>query len=193
MSTVKTYSTRSNARRALGKICVKCVALAKELITENEDGTYSFDEDRIEELMTTQEWQEVYGSTGKGIPDETIAEPVEEFHSVTEAEHTEHRAEVKPTKKAPKAKKVTEVVEKKPHGNNSAALKSSLKLNREIRCITTGEVWPNAYRMWKQNPGFMTSAQQDGLTKKLYEAAKKGYLEIVIINELHFQLTTLPA
>ena len=65
---------------------------------------------------------------------------------------------------------------------------SSIKLDRTIVCLSTKETWKNAYRMWLENPGLMTSSQQDRLTAKLYGAAKLGVREIVSINGMEFCL-----
>jgi len=75
----------------------------------------------------------------------------------------------------------------KPHEAQSA----SMKLDRTIYCVETKETWKNAFRMWKANPKFMTSAQQDALTKKLYGAAKEGRREIVKVGDLNFYLVNV--
>ena len=63
-------------------------------------------------------------------------------------------------------------------------MKDSLKLDRRIVMLTGGgEVWPNAYRMWCAYPALMTSAQQDRLTKQLYDAAKRGERLVVTVND----------
>ena len=71
------------------------------------------------------------------------------------------------------------------------AMQASLKLDRRIRCEETGEEWKNAHQMWKENPGYMTSAQQDRLTKQLYAAAKEGQRVAVKVNDLHFSLVNV--
>lgn len=53
------------------------------------------------------------------------------------------------------------------------AMQASLGLDRNIMCVETKESWKNAFRMWKQNPSWMTSAQVDRLTRVLYTAAKQ--------------------
>lgn len=73
------------------------------------------------------------------------------------------------------------------------AMKDSLKLDRRIRCEETGQEWKNAYAMWKENPGYMSSGQQDRLTLKLYTAAKQGVREIVKVNDLNFSLVNVTA
>lgn len=71
------------------------------------------------------------------------------------------------------------------------AMQASLKLDRRIRCEETGEEWKNAHQMWKENPSYMTSAQQDRLTKQLYAAAKEGQRVVVKVNDLHFSLVNV--
>lgn len=73
-------------------------------------------------------------------------------------------------------------------GGERPAMRDSLKLDRRIVMVDTGEVWPNAYRMWCAYPALMTSAQQDRLTKQLYAAAKQGVREYVVINECTYCL-----
>lgn len=70
-------------------------------------------------------------------------------------------------------------------------MKASLKLDRTITCITTGEVWKNAYRMWRENPDWMTSSQQDRLTQQLYKAAKMGDKAVVEVNGRYFELVNV--
>lgn len=67
-------------------------------------------------------------------------------------------------------------------GGERPAMRDSLKLDRRIVMVDTGEVWPNAYRMWCAYPALMSSAQQDRLTKQLYASAKQGVREYVMIN-----------
>jgi len=78
-------------------------------------------------------------------------------------------------------------------GLTRPAMKDSLKLDRTIACLTTGETWKNAYRMWVANPGWMTSAQVDRLTATLYKAAKAGERVSVVINDREFQLVSVAA
>lgn len=68
---------------------------------------------------------------------------------------------------------------------------NSLKLDRRIRCEETGEEWKNAHVMWKQHPDYMTSAQQDRLTRQLYSAAKLGQKLVVKINDRSFSLVNI--
>jgi len=56
-----TYDTRAHALKVLKEICVKCVKHAKEVLTEVE-GKWVLDEDKLEELMTREEWNNVYGT-----------------------------------------------------------------------------------------------------------------------------------
>jgi hypothetical protein len=69
------------------------------------------------------------------------------------------------------------------------AMRDTLKLSREIRCLDTMETWPNAHQMWKQHPDWMSSGQQDRLTRKLYEAAKRGEAAVAEMNGRRYQLT----
>jgi len=68
-------------------------------------------------------------------------------------------------------------------------MQASLKLDRRITCVETGETWPNAYQMWRAHPDWMTSSQQDRLTAQLYAAAKLGEQRRVSINDRTFHLT----
>ena len=70
-------------------------------------------------------------------------------------------------------------------------MKTSLKLDRTIRCVETDEEWANAHRMWVDNPDWMTSSQQDRLTARLYAAAKRGERESVVVNGRTFELVNV--
>lgn len=70
-----------------------------------------------------------------------------------------------------------------------ASMSATLKLSRQIRCLDTMETWPNAHQMWKQHPDWMSSGQQDRLTRKLYEAAKRGEATVAEVNGRRYQLT----
>lgn len=70
-------------------------------------------------------------------------------------------------------------------------MQASLKLDRTITCVQTGEVWKNAYQMWVAHPDWMTSSQQDRLTAQLYAAAKQGEQKQVTINDRTFMLVTV--
>lgn len=73
-------------------------------------------------------------------------------------------------------------------------MKTSLKLDRTIIASYHGQelgTWKNAYQLWKQHPDWMTSAQQDGLTAKLYKAAKEGQQITVEINGRFFHLANV--
>ena len=85
--------------------------------------------------------------------------------------------------------------ERAPSVTQADMMKTSLKLDRTIVATwktaegneCSGE-WKNAYQMWKANPTWMTSSQQDTLTAKLYAAAKKGDKITVEINGRAFEL-----
>ena len=70
-------------------------------------------------------------------------------------------------------------------------MKESLKLDRTIICVNTGETWKNAYQMWLANTHWLTSAQQDRLTAQLYAAAKVGEQKIIEINARSFMLVNI--
>ena len=70
-------------------------------------------------------------------------------------------------------------------------MKESLKLDRTIICVNTGETWKNAYQMWLANTHWMTRAQQDRLTAQLYAAAKVGEQKIIEINDRSFMLVNI--
>ena len=73
-------------------------------------------------------------------------------------------------------------------GNARPVMRASLKLDRTIRCVDTKQTWKNAYQMWRENPEWMTSSQQDRLTAQLYAAAKDGQRLRVKINDRAFEL-----
>jgi hypothetical protein len=64
----------------------------------------------------------------------------------------------------------------------------SMKLDRRIVCLDTKEEFRNAHVLWKAHPEWMSSGQQDRLTKTLYEAAKRGERAIVEVNGRDFML-----
>ena len=70
-------------------------------------------------------------------------------------------------------------------------MKTSLKLDRTIECVDTGETWKNAYQMWRAHPDWMTSSQQDRLTAQLYAAAKNGEQKMITINRRSFRLVSV--
>jgi hypothetical protein len=76
--------------------------------------------------------------------------------------------------------------------NTRPVMKDSLKLDRTIRCVQTGDTWKNAYQMWVANPDWMTSSQQDRLTAQLYAAAKEGERKQITINDRTFELVNVP-
>ena len=65
---------------------------------------------------------------------------------------------------------------------------ASLKLDRRITRVDSGQIWKNAHTMWVENPEWMTSSQQDRLTAQLYKAAKSGQKITVAVNGIEFQL-----
>jgi len=71
------------------------------------------------------------------------------------------------------------------------SMKASLKLDRTLICLSSGETWKNAYQMWRDHPDWLTSAQQDRLTAQLYAAAKIGEQKIIQINERSFMLVSV--
>ena len=76
-------------------------------------------------------------------------------------------------------------------GELRPATSASLKLDRTIACNVTEETWANAYAMWKQNPEWMSSGQQDRLTATLYKAAKQGEKLTLTINGRSFWLVNV--
>ena len=72
--------------------------------------------------------------------------------------------------------------------NTRPAMQASLKLDRTITCVETGESWKNAYQMWVAHPDWMTSSQQDRLTAQLYAAAKQGEQKRLVINDRTYML-----
>jgi hypothetical protein len=74
-------------------------------------------------------------------------------------------------------------------GGKRPAMSESLRLpDRRVRCIETGEVWANALKLRRDRPDWMTSGQQDRLTRQLYNAAKAGQRAVVEINGRSFEL-----
>lgn len=84
-----------------------------------------------------------------------------------------------------------EVTESEPTGKERPVMKASLKLDRAIRHVETGDVWLNAHQMWVANPDWMTSSQQDRLTARLYAAAKRGERELLTVNGRTFELVNV--
>ena len=70
-------------------------------------------------------------------------------------------------------------------------MKTTLKLDRTITCIETGEVWKNAHQMWLDKPEWMSSGQQDRLTAQLYAAAKQGERKEIVVNGRTFCLVNV--
>lgn len=83
------------------------------------------------------------------------------------------------------------VMNQKAETPQRAAMKESLKLDRTIKCVETGETWKNAYRMWKEHQDWMTTSQQDRLTAQLYAAAKTGEQKVVTVNGRSFILVNV--
>lgn len=83
------------------------------------------------------------------------------------------------------------VVRQKAEAGSRPTMQTSLKLDRTITCVETGGVWRNAYRMWIENPSWMTSGQQDRLTAQLYAAAKRGERLEIKINGRTFYLVNV--
>lgn len=81
--------------------------------------------------------------------------------------------------------------ESEPTGKERPVMKASLRLDRTIRCVETGDEWLNAHQMWVANPDWMTSSQQDRLTARLYAAAKRGERERVEVNGRTFELVNV--
>jgi hypothetical protein len=224
-STIKSYTTRANARRALKNICEKCVKFASELIYE-EDGRFVFDEDKVEQLMSHEEWHEVWGHKGTGLPEEAEViklerrEPVEvnsaavllgvvnvmntvicpecgsselycgrndkglvvDDEYIIGCHHCDWQVD---SRKSTKPSSST--------GQPREAQKLSMKLDRTIVAYDVENkkqigIFKNACAMWKANPTWMTSSQEDRLTKELYSAAKAGDPKSVTINGRSFFL-----
>lgn len=70
-------------------------------------------------------------------------------------------------------------------------MQTTMKLDRTITCVETGEVWKNAHQMWLDNPDWMSSGQQDRLTAQLYAAAKQGERKEVMVNGRTFCLVNV--
>ncbi len=71
------------------------------------------------------------------------------------------------------------------------SMQTTMKLDRTITCIETGEVWKNAHQMWLDNPDWMSSGQQDRLTAQLYATAKQGERKEVMVNGRTFCLVNV--
>ena len=71
------------------------------------------------------------------------------------------------------------------------AMSSTLKLDRTVTCVQTGETWANAFRMWRERPDWLTGAQVDRLTAQLYSAAKRGQRAELTINGRTFRLVNV--
>lgn len=135
------------------------------------------DEEELAAAIDAEEGR--YETEGMKVQ-QAVAEALakDDFHNVTEAQHAEHRGENKVTCVAREAQK------------------TSMKLDRTItaRLEENDEVlgtWANAFQMYKANPTWMTSGQQDGLTAKLYKAAKAGEKIEVWLNGRIFTLVNV--
>lgn len=71
-------------------------------------------------------------------------------------------------------------------------MQTSLKLDRTITCVETGETWKNAHQMWVAHPDWMNSGQQDRMTSQLYAAAKACVQRRVAVNGRTFMLVNVP-
>ena len=133
----------------------------------------------IEDLVYTTQAMEVCQAVEEAVKGN------DDFHQVTEEQHIFHRAETVKPVKVPVDGAWSETRE---------AMKTSLKLDRTIVVYEGDELqgtWSNAFRMWKDNPEWMTSGQQDRLTAKLYAAAKQGEKIQVEINGRTFELANV--
>ena len=94
--------------------------------------------------------------------------------------------------------KTAKTSDREVSATQAETMKTTLKLDRTIvafdnssdEMLPLGQ-WKNAFQMWKANPTWMTSAQQDGLTAKLYKAAKTGEQITIEINERMFRLANV--
>ena len=93
----------------------------------------------------------------------------------------------------PARKTKTSGEERTQSATQAETMNTSLKLDRTIVAVAEGREssYKNAYQMWKQHPDWMTSAQQDGLTAKLYKAAKEGRRITVESNGRFFHLANV--
>lgn len=244
----RTYSTKANAKRALAAVCKNCVKHASKIIYETDEGRFALNEDLVEKYMDKDEWNEVYGFPGNGLPTEPTVEeaPVESYITegmkVQQAVTAAVQKEVTNPLNVPHPEnlhdngcpycgdtnngityddvpgKETDYrfchmcstsfrwydgKKRQASGSSSQtgtvreAQKTSMKLDRTIAVrYTMGgeqkfEQYKNANQMWKLHPEWMTSAQEDTLTKKLYAAAKKGEYATIEINGRAFCLVNI--
>ena len=210
--TTKSYSTAANARRALSKIGKAALCKSKELIKEV-DGQYQFNLEAAEAIQNAYECDDNCACEPKAtVVEEDHSKYVYAYsvHGLSNCPHCGvyldngvgiHRDEVNGTW-------VTHTKERefwcmgcggefgpllpnkkaKGIGAPHPEMKSSLKLDRTITCIETGEVWKNAYQMWKEHQDWMTTGQQDRLTAQLYKSAKAGNSTTVFVNGRSFRL-----
>jgi len=71
-------------------------------------------------------------------------------------------------------------------GKKRPAMSSSLKLDRRVLHMNTGDVYNNACQVWKA--GLVSSSQCDRLSGVLYNAAKVGLMTSVNVNGHDFRL-----
>lgn len=138
------------------------------------------------------------------LPDETIKPEDEEQlaaaldrEETPQPKETEMKADVKQIVKPVTKKTQSTANDNVGHKVAHDAQKTTMKLDRRIVAYEgphgkkIGQ-WANAHQMWKENQSWMTSAQQDALTAKLYGAAKQGEKISVEINGRKFQLMVVP-
>lgn len=196
-SSVKKFRDRATAEKKVQIILEALAAEAPATVTETAPKMMSISD-------TVKFAKEIAANKGKKAPKSIMGEMMQtlahdpkmtppevrevdpttvitdDFATVTEAEHKQHRGE----KDA--------IAAKAPSGDRTISntqaetMKTTLKLDRTIVC--GDQEWKNAFQMWKSNPTWMTSAQQDGLTAKLYKAAKNGQRITVEINGRFFHL-----
>ena len=210
------FPNRTAALRSLKDISVDAIKHAKQLITE-EDDMFCFDEDAAEQYLNSQSENnlEIAMTTSiTNVKTATTAQLVEFYNDHAESSIKKFRdrataearcqaildaiaeEESKPVatpvvekKEEPKPVEENKVEGERAHSATQAdTMKTSLKLDRKIVALDENKVYDNAYRMWKANPSWMTSSQQDTLTAKLYAAAKKGDKITVEINGRAFEL-----
>lgn len=113
--------------------------------------------------------------------------PVKRFTDRTTAER--RCAELFASLKRPEALPLKVMAQRAP--SQRPAMSATLKLDRTIACVQTGETWKNAFRMWRERPDWLTGAQVDRLTLNLYAAAKRGERAELTINDRTFRLVNV--
>lgn len=182
-SSVKKFRDRATAEK---KVQIILEALIAEEPVEIVEVARPADPKMMSLSDTEAFAQNLVANKGKKAPKSILGDMLkavavtDDFATVTEAPHKEHRGE----KDAPVAK-VTPG--DRAHSDTQAdTMKTTLKLDRTIVC--GDQEWKNAFRMYKEHTDWMTSAQQDSLTAKLYKAAKNGEKITVVINDRSFSL-----